>query len=142
MTRRKIPDALAARIRQQARFRCGYCLRCESIMGLRMEFEHLTPLAAGGATTEENLWLSCRVCNGFKLAQTEASDPETGLIAPLFNPRRQTWSEHFRWSHDGAQIIGLTLTGRATVVALKLNDPLAVTARRAWVSVGWWPPVD
>lgn len=142
MTRRRVSVALAARVRQQARYRCGYCLRSESIIGLLMEFEHLTPLAAGGLTVEENLWLSCRACNGFKLAQTAALDPETGASASLFNPRRQVWSEHFRWGRDGTQIIGLTKTGRATVVALKLNNSLAVTARQAWVSVGWWPPID
>ncbi len=42
-----------------------------------MEFEHLTPIAAGGQTIEENLWLSCRRCNEFKGTQTQAVDPET-----------------------------------------------------------------
>ena len=26
----------------------------------------------------------------------------------LFNPRKQDWDEHFRWSNDGTQIIGQT----------------------------------
>ena len=33
----------------------------------------------------------------------------------LFNPRTQTWFEHFHWSTDGLQILGLTPIGHATV---------------------------
>jgi len=62
-SRRKVPVGLAKRIRQQARGRCGYCLSSETLTGMPMELEHLVPLASGGQTIEENLWLSCRRCN-------------------------------------------------------------------------------
>ena len=142
MSRAKIPAKLAAKIRDQAQLRCGYCLVGEHLIGIRMEFEHLSPLADDGQTIEENLWLSCRNCNAFKHAQTVALDPETGQPTPLFNPRQQNWFEHFRWSDDHTEIIGLTPAGRATVLALKLNHPMIVATRKLWVSVGWWPPVD
>ena len=58
----------------------------------------------------------------------------------LFNPRTQMWTEHFAWSPDGTLIIGLTPLGRATVVALRLNNEFIVVARRFWVEAGWWPP--
>jgi 5-methylcytosine-specific restriction endonuclease McrA len=67
---RYISNALKEKIRQQAKFRCGYCLRSELLIGMPMEFEHLIPLALGGQTVEENLWLSCRRCNEFKGIQT------------------------------------------------------------------------
>lgn len=105
-----------------------------------MEFEHLSPLMVGGQTVEENLWLSCRRCNQFKGAQTNALDPLTSEQVPFFNPRSQVWSEHFLWNEDGTEIIGITPEGRATVVALKLNHPVIVVARRLWVTAGWWPP--
>ncbi len=60
----------------------------------------------------------------------------------LFNPRTQVWPEHFAWSEEGDLIVGLTPTGRATVVALNLNRPSLVKARQLWVSVGWHPPKD
>ena len=143
MRRRKIPLKLATRIRQQARDRCGYCcLSSEALIGMAMELEHLVPFASGGKTTENNLWLSCRRCNEFKGAYTNAIDPVTGEEFVLFNPRRQIWSEHFRWNDDGTEIVGVSPTGRATVVALRLNHPIIVTARKLWASVGWWPPVD
>jgi hypothetical protein len=58
----------------------------------------------------------------------------------LFNPRTQHWYEHFRWSEDGAYIIGLTAIGRATVETLKMNSAYIVPARRHWVEAGWHPP--
>jgi hypothetical protein len=39
-------------------------------------------------------------------------------------------------------ILGRTMTGRATVVALSLNNLVAVTVRRNWVTAGWHPPRD
>lgn len=140
MTGRKVPAAWKKRLRQQAGARCGYCLTTEALLGMSMEFEHLMPLAAGGQTVEENLWLSCRRCNQFKGTQTHALDPLTGERVVLFNPRLQNWSEHFRWNEDGTEIMGITPEGRATVVALKLNRPVAVVTRRLWVTAGWWPP--
>ena len=139
---RYISNALKEKIRQQAKFRCGYCLRSELLIGMPMEFEHLIPLALGGQTVEENLWLSCRRCNEFKGIQIQGFDLETSENAPLFNPRTQVWSEHFSWSMDGTEVIGLTPIGRVTVNTLNLNEEIIVITRRLWVSVGWFPPED
>ena len=140
--RNKVPLRLAELVIRQAQRRCGYCLTSETLIGMPMEFEHLIPKVAGGATVESNLWLSCRRCNGFKGTQTEANDPQLGEQIALFNPREQSWKEHFAWNEDGTAIIGQTACGRATVVALKMNNPEIVVARRRWVSVGWWPPSE
>jgi hypothetical protein len=107
-----------------------------------MVFDHLIPFSAGGTTIEENLWLACRRCNEFKGAQTQAPDPQSGEIVPLFSPRQQIWNDHFGWSEDGAVMIGKTPWGRATVEALRLNRSELVVARRLWISVGWWPPIE
>jgi HNH endonuclease len=139
---RYISNALKEKIRQQAKFRCGYCLRSELLIGMPMEFEHLIPLALGGQTVEENLWLSCRRCNEFKGIQIQGFDLETSENAPLFNPRTQIWSEHFSWNIDGTEVIGITSIGRATVNTLNLNEEIIVVTRRLWVSVGWFPPED
>jgi len=107
-----------------------------------LEIEHIVPQALGGTDHEENLWLACRLCNGYKGIQTAALDPITGLIVALFNPREQQWSEHFVWNDDGTQIIGVTPCGRATVIALRLNNVIAVMVRRSWVAAGWHPPSE
>ena len=137
-----IPARVREQVTEEARRRCGYCLRTEELTGAPMTLDHIIPEASGGPSSRENLWLACRRCNGFKGTQTHARDPLTGRQVRLFNPRQQEWSEHFAWSEDGTEIEGLTPCGRATVVALKLNNPEIIVARRLWVSVGWWPPED
>ena len=141
MPRKPIPAELARRIRETAANRCGYCLSPQHLVMARLEIEHIIPVARGGTDDEANLWLACPLCNNHKSDKTAAVDPETGEMTPLFNPRAQQWSEHFRWSSDGIRIIGLTPVGRATVIALHLSDdPDALEVRSYWVIAGWHPP--
>ena len=125
----KISQKLRQRIAQQTLSRCGYCLTQEIVSGIPLTLEHILPKAKGGKNTEENLWLSCRLCNEAKGTLTEAPDPQTGEMTPLFNPRRQRWKAHFKWSDNGERIIGMTPTGRATVLALSLITEFRVRAR-------------
>ena len=135
-----ISDSLRQRVRASARERCGYCLsRQRYVMGV-LEIEHIIPRALGGSDDESNLWLSCSLCNRYKGRQIEAFDPITGIVARLFNPRADLWPEHFQWQAGGVTIQGLTATGRATVVALKLNNDVATTVRLNWIHAGWHPP--
>jgi hypothetical protein len=139
-----LPVDLVRRVREAARHRCGYCLSPQRLVMARLEIEHVIPRARGGADDESNLWLSCPLCNRRKSDRTHAIDPESDATVPLFHPRHQRWSEHFRWSEDGLRIyLGLTPTGRATVGALRLdNDPDALVVRSYWVLAGWHPPAD
>ncbi|MGB9180132.1 MAG: HNH endonuclease [Pyrinomonadaceae bacterium] len=127
-------------MREAAHDRCGYCLSPQRfVMGI-LEVEHLVPRTRGGSNEEDNLWLSCSLCNRYKGAQISATDPLTGSTVQLFNPRQDSWSDHFHWSTDSVRIEGLTPVGRATVEALKLNNELSVEVRRNWVRAGWHPP--
>ncbi|MEK7276987.1 MAG: HNH endonuclease signature motif containing protein [Chloroflexota bacterium] len=137
-----IPKPLREKVAEEARHRCGYCLAAESIVGTPMEIDHIIPQSLGGPPEEENLWLACSLCNDHKSDRIAALDPVTDEIVRLFDPRRQNWNEHFAWTPGGDQIVGLTPVGRATVIALNLNRPSLVSARHAWVSVGWHPPKD
>ncbi len=137
-----ISDELKGKIRQTANNRCGYCLTPQAIVSMPLEIEHLQPTAQGGTDAEENLWLACRNCNGFKHAKTQAVDPKTNIKTPLFNPRTQIWNEHFEFNEEKTEINGKTECGRATVTALRLNFEIAVKARKIWVSAGWYPPPD
>lgn len=142
MSRTYIPKTLRQKVAQQAHHRCGYCLTLEKIIGAPMEIEHLVPESLGGETVEENLWLAYSYCNDYKNDRISAVDPDSNEIVFLFNPRQQVWQDHFEWDQDATQIIGLTSTGRATVVALKLNRPHLVYSRTLWVMAGWHPPKD
>jgi hypothetical protein len=130
-----VPRALAEQVRRRANCRCEYCQSSEWVSGQPCHIDHIIPRTRGGATTLDTLCLACAACNGFKLDQVEALDPESGQPVALFNPRRQQWREHFAWSDDGTCVVGLTPCGRATVLALKLNRPLVVAARAVWVSL-------
>ena len=142
MSRTYVPAWLRLRVAEQAQPRCGSCLSLEALTGSPLVLDHLIPEALGGPTEEENLWLACSQCNLYKGDRIAARDPLTEEWAPLFNPRRRTWSEHFRWTSAGDQMVGRNPVGRATVQALQLNRPLLVRARRAWVQAGWHPPED
>ena len=142
MTKARIPERVRGRIRREAGTRCGYCLSPQHLVLGRLEIDHIIPLAVGGSDNPDNLWLSCRLCNGFKGAQTDCLDPETGRRVRLFDPRRQRWTDHFVWSGDGTRILGMTPCGRATVIALQLNTVIAVLVRHEWVAAGWHPPAN
>lgn len=137
-----ISETLRQTVLAEGRWRCGYCLSAEILTGIPLTLDHLIPVVAGGPATQDNLWAACRPCNERKGVQTQARDPLSGAITPLFNPRTQIWREHFRWEEDGALMVGLTAIGRATVEALQLNRPLLVKTRQRWIAVGWHPPRD
>ena len=55
---------------------------------------------------------------------------------PLFHPSRDLWGDHFVWSDDTSQMLGLTPTGRATIVRLRLNRFGVVNLRRVLSALG------
>ena len=130
-----VPISLRSQIRAFDHNRCCYCQTSEILSGIRMTFDHIHPLSKGGETCFENVCLACRSCNEFKGDATTAQDLLTRNTVPLFNPRTQTWHHHFFWSDDGTRIEGKTSSGRATVLALKMNNGAIVTARQRWASV-------
>jgi hypothetical protein len=138
----QISEAVRARVRASAQDRCGYCQSLQKyVLGI-LEIEHIIPKAAGGSDEEENLWLACRLCNSYKGVQTQGQDPESDRNVKLFNPRLQEWTSHFTWVNNGTHIEGITDCGRATVIAMQLNNPYAVPVRQAWISAGWHPPTE
>lgn len=139
MSKDYIPKALRELVAAQGGYRCGYCLTQELVVGVAMDVEHIIPEALGGPTEEDNLWLACSLCNSHKGDRVAAVDPLTGELASLFDPRREVWHEHFAWADGGALLVGLSASGRATVVALRLNRPILVRSRRLWITAGWHP---
>lgn len=135
-----LSERLRRSVRERAKNRCEYCLSHQDYIMGWLQVDHILPVAKGGANTADNLCLACELCNQYKWIQTEAIDPESQQTAPLYNPRLQPWAEHFRWDAAGVEIQGITAVGRATVLALQLNNPLALTVRRNWVRAGWHPP--
>lgn len=142
MTRRKIPANTQAQVRQQANQLCEYCHTNESWQYVSFTIDHIIPLVEGGSDTVDNLALACFHCNRRKAAKQSALDPETETVVPLFNPRLDEWSVHFKWSIDGLYILPQTAIGRATAALLLLNRERVVLIRAADVEVGRHPPAE
>jgi 5-methylcytosine-specific restriction endonuclease McrA len=109
-----IPVALRRHVRQRAQGRCEYCLLHQDDIPLSHHVDHILPRKHGGHTVSSNLALACLDCNRSKGSDLSTIDTATGVITPLFNPRVYVWQEHFVL--EGAQIVGLTSMGRATVI--------------------------
>ena len=137
MTQTRISAALRREVRERARERCEYCLLAESEAFFPHEPDHLIAIKHGGETVSVNLALACFDCNRFKGPNIASLDPVTGKVVPLFNPRTQRWSEHFKL--NGGRIIPLTPVGRATEKMLRLNLPARVEARERWSALGLYP---
>ena len=89
--------------------------------------EHITARSHGGATDLDNLALACWPCNLRKSINLAGIDPETGEVAALFHPRKDTWADHFEaWR---VEICGKTPQGRATVNTLRMNTESQQVAR-------------
>ena len=56
-----------------------------------------------------------------------ASDPTSGQITLLFNPRTQLWRQHFHW--NGPTLMGLSPEGRATIALMQMNAPERIRVR-------------
>src|SRR5437588_9285266 len=91
------------------------------------QMDHAIARQHAGLTTSENLALACFRCNTSKGLNLSGIDPRSGRIARLFNPRHDDWIANFRWL--GPKLVGLTATGRATIVVLRINHPGAVLLR-------------
>lgn len=133
---RKQRNAVADR----AGFCCEYCRSQLRFSPDPFSVEHIIPRAAYGTDEMSNLALACQGCNCCKHVSTEAVDPGTGRVVPLYHPRQHRWSDHFAWSDDCTHVFGLTPMGRATVEKLQLNREPLVALRRLLFAAGEHPP--
>jgi hypothetical protein len=130
-----IPASLARQVRRRARNICEYCKLPQVSQEAAFHVDHIRPRVRRGATTLANLALACVTCSLWKGARERARDIQTERVAKLFHPRRDVWSNHFRWTR-GWRLVGLTPTGRATIAALGMIRPAIVAIRRVLVQLG------
>ena len=142
MTGTYISLVLRDQVIKRAQGCCEYCRSPGQYSPEVFEIEHSLPLSVGGETTLSNLAFACPACNRYKGSRQSATDPQTGQEVPLFNPRVQLWSDHFRWSDDLYQIIGQTSIGRTTVHALRMNRPAVEHFRAALKALGHHPAIN
>jgi hypothetical protein len=124
---RQIPASLRRLVIQRSANRCEYCGLSQTGQAATFHIDHVVPVTAGGPTSADNLALACVSCSLRKAARQTAADPQTGLDAPIYNPRQDSWHENFHW--QDVRVVGLTPTGRATVAALQMNRPVILAIR-------------
>ena len=140
MPEARVTAAQRRAVFKRAKCRCEYCLTPEAFVPDPFALEHIWPRSKGGRTRLDNLALACIACNSHKYNLTEAIDPVSQKLVPLFHPRKQRWSEHFAWSDDGLSLIGLTPIGRATIDTLQMNHAKMINYRRLLLLAGLQPP--
>ena len=136
MASEHIPLPLRRAVRLRAGGLCEYCHSQARFAMQPFSIEHIVPRSQQGTATLENLAVSCQGCNNHKYQKIFSEDPATGSQVALFHPRRDNWQEHFTWNEDASLVIGLTPTGRATVLALQLNREGLVNLRKILFAAG------
>ena len=125
--------ALIRLVRQRTGDRCEYCRMPREYDDRAFEIDHIISRKHKGPTISGNLALSCFRCNSFKYLAINRIDDVRRKVTPLFNPRRQKWSRHFRW--EGPFLSGRTAIGRVTVgfgpFTVARRKCLAMTAQAA-----------
>ena len=124
-----------AEVAARASHRCEYCHLPTRGQVATFPIDHVIPRHAGGTTALENLALTCPHCNAHKWTAVEEIDPDAGQAARLFHPRHDEWTDHFEWAGNGV-IAGRTPVGRATVTALRMNDPDMIELRTLLAELG------
>ncbi len=116
---------------------CEYCLLGQEDNFLPFAIDHIRPEEHGGPTEEQNLCLSCYDCNSYKSSDVGSFDPLTDEFTFFYNPRKHTWSEHFRV--DNGVIEPLTAEARVTVLIFRINLPEHVDERLGLIKIGRYP---
>jgi 5-methylcytosine-specific restriction endonuclease McrA len=131
--------ALRDQVRQRAGDRCEYCHLAQECTILPHEADHIRSQKHRGQTTLDNVALACFPCNDFKGSDVAAFDPVTNRLVLLFNPRTDTWADHFEWNE--VVLVGKTEVARATIQLLQINVDDRLEHRRllALAGIDWRP---
>jgi hypothetical protein len=129
---------LDRRVRQRAAERCEYCRLPQAFDPWSFHVDHIIAEQHGGKTQLKNLALACSRCNRNKGPNIAGFNIRDNDVIRLYHPRRDRWSDHFRWR--GPRLLGLTDVGRVTIHVLGMNHPDIITLRRELIAEGVFPP--
>lgn len=142
MSKSYISKELRISVEERAKGYCEYCLSSSQFSPSLFEMEHIRPESKGGKTNFENLALACRRCNGLKFTRTPFQDIETKEVVDLYNPRKDSWYDHFYWNDDETLLIGKTPKRRVTINLLQINRQSNINQRGVLRLLGIHPPTD
>ncbi len=127
-------DAATRRlVRDRAEDWCEYCRLPQSAFPfLTFHIEHIYARQHVQDDRESNLCLACPNCNLHKGPNLTSLSADGGEILPLFNPREQTWDDHFEVV--GGKVIGRTTIGEVTAKRLQMNVDDHLQIRRSLIA--------
>ena len=126
--------ALRRLVSLRAAGKCEYCQLPLEFDESPASLDHIIAIKHRGRTIAENLAYACFHDNNFKGDNLTGIDPQDDSLTRLFNPRVDTWSEHFEFRQG--EIIPRTAIGRTTLYVLNMNAPVRVMARRLLFATG------
>ena len=135
---RDLAGAVRRLVIERARRRCEYCLVHEENAGFPHEIDHIISLKHGGSSGIDNLAYACVLCNRYKGTDIASID-RSGRTIRLFDPRQDSWDEHFKL--HGPVIQPLTAVGEVTARMLRLNVAERVTERGLMQALGQYRKV-
>jgi hypothetical protein len=122
-------------VRRRAGGRCEYCgLPQSAAPYFTFHIEHIRARQHQGSDDSSNLALACPDCNAKKGPNLTTVSVDSGKVIELFNPRIHLWNEHF--AAVGAEVIGVSEIGRATVQLLDMNEEERIAVRAQLLSEG------
>jgi hypothetical protein len=129
--------AIRKLVRERAGDRCEYCRLPQAAVDATFHVDHVVAQQHVDEPEDDpkGLALACDRCNFCKATNLSSIDPVTRKIVRLFNPRQDAWDEHFVM--EGAEIVGLTPTGRATVRLLQMNAKHRLELRDWLIEEQW-----
>jgi hypothetical protein len=133
-----VPADLRRLVAKRASSLCEYCLIHEDDTFFGCEVDHIISEKHGGRTTEDNLAYACLFCNRYKGSDIASLQPGTDTLVRLFNPRTDSWNDHFRLDDQGI-IAPLTPIGEVTARILGLNHPERLLERSALMEIRRYP---
>lgn len=132
-----IPHEVRTRVSERAATICEYCLIHEDDTFYGCQVDHIISLKHGGPTDLDNLAYACAYCNRQKGSDLGSILWETGELVRFFNPRRDSWPQHFKM--DDAMIHPLTPVASVTVSILRINHVDRIIERRTLIAEGRYP---
>jgi 5-methylcytosine-specific restriction endonuclease McrA len=136
MSRTYISASLRRTVSDRAQSCCEYCLIPEMLTLASHQVDHVIAEKHGGGTVEENLALSCTLCNQAKGSDIASIDLETGDIVRLYHPRQDYWIDHFDLKAETGEIIPLTAIGSVTERLLRINRTASLSVRQILAQAG------
>jgi 5-methylcytosine-specific restriction endonuclease McrA len=97
MAKTKISSETRLLVEKRAGGRCEYCKASVLFMPHAFTIDHILPKKLGGTDDLSNLAYSCYGCNRSKYNKINAIDPFSQNETSIYNPRTQSWTDHFTW---------------------------------------------